>query len=166
MKVSLFFLLINIFLVSCPFERDMYFYSDYEPEIMERDVFEKSIELLSISSEKPQVKNAGKIYLQGDYMFIGDTNKGFYIYDNTNPKAPKLKAFLKVPGATDLAIRNGVFYVNQAVDLVAFSLDVGSLQINIHKRIRNTFPVLYSPDGYYIPNDQSGIVVDWHKKGK
>ncbi|MDO4228823.1 MAG: hypothetical protein Q4C98_03350 [Capnocytophaga sp.] len=163
MKAYLFSLLTSLFLFSCPTEKDYIDYSKYKPEFMERSDFEKSIALVNVSGN-PSVENAGKIYLKDNYMFIGDTNKGFYIYDNTDPASPLLKAFLKIPGATDLAIRGDVMYVNQAVDLVAFSYDLSQNQITIYDRIRNTFPVLRSPDGYYPDYSETRIVVDWHKK--
>ena len=76
--------------------------------------------------------------------------------------------FLRIPGATDLAIKpnSEVIYVNQAVDLVAFTIEKNTMKITIHKRLRNVFPVLRSPDGFYLNEKYSKdkIVVDWHKK--
>ncbi|ATA68330.1 hypothetical protein CGC48_06620 [Capnocytophaga cynodegmi] len=165
MKIYLFFTLMSFALFSCPHSRDDIYYSAYEPEIMERSAFENSITLVKTSGNA-NVKNAGKIYLKDSYMFIGDTNKGFYVYDNSNPEKPELKVFLKIPGATDLAIRGDVMYVNQVVDLVAFSFDISQNKITIHDRIRNTFPALRSPDGYYPVSSEGKVVVDWHKKVK
>ncbi|GET45474.1 hypothetical protein [Capnocytophaga felis] len=165
MKVYLLFALTSLILYSCPHNRDDIYYSDYEPENMERSAFENSI-TLSKTSGNANVKNAGKIYLKDNYMFIGDTNKGFYIYNNNTPEKPTLIAFLKIPGATDLAIRGDIMYVNQAVDLVAFSFDLSQNKITIHDRIRNTFPVLRSPDGYYPISSEGKVVVDWHKRVK
>ncbi len=166
MKVYLLFFLTSFALFSCPYERDYnYHYSDYEPEIMERSAFENSIAIVNASGT-PSVKKAGKIYLKDNYMFIGDTHKGFYVYDNTDPTTPVLKAFLKIPGATDLAIRGEVVYVNQAVDLVAFTYDFTLQKITIHDRIRNTFPIMRSPDGYYPDYSENQVVVDWHKRAK
>ena len=164
MKVYLLSTLMSFFLFSCPYEKDYGLTSsDYEPEFMERSEFEKSITLVN-TSQNPKVENAGKIYLKDNYMFIGDTNKGFYVYDNSTPEKPIIKAFLKIPGATDLAIRGDVMYVNQAVDLVTFSYDFEQNQITIHDRIRNTFPMMISPDGFYPNRENDKIVVDWHKK--
>ena len=164
MKYSFYMiLLMGFFLISCAksFEKT---YSDYEPEIMSRPDFEKSIELIA---PKPMT-NAGKIYIKDKLMFLGDTNTGFHLYDNTDPKKPISIGFLKIPGATDLAIKGGsdVIFVNQAVDLVAFSFDMGSKKITIHKRVKNTFPILLSPDGYYPAEEyiKENVVIDWHKK--
>lgn len=165
MKVYFLFVLTSFALLSCPHNREYIYYSDYEPETMERSAFENSIALEKVSGN-PNVKKAGKIYLKDHYMFIGDTNKGFYVYDNTSPEKPVLVAFLKIPGATDLAIRGDIMYVNQAVDLVAFGFDFSQNKITIHDRIRNTFPVLRSPDGYYPIASENKVVVDWHKRVK
>ncbi|MDO4879999.1 MAG: hypothetical protein Q3983_01850 [Capnocytophaga sp.] len=141
-----------------------YDYSKYDPEIMSRTEFENSV---SIIGSKPMEK-AGKIYLVEDMLFLGDENKGFHIYDNSDPTAPKSIGFLRIPGASDLAVKENseVIYVNQAVDLIAFSIDKTSLQITMHKRLKDVFPVLRSPDGYYPAENftKDKIVVDWHKK--
>lgn len=153
--------LVSFLMMSCPGKERMYYYeSDYEPEIMKREVFEKSIEV-----ETPHtMQNAGKIYLKDQLLFLGDTNKGFHIYDNSDPEKPVAVAFLRIPGATDLAIRDNVLYVNQATDLVALSYDIATKKVTIHKRIANTFPSLRSPEGSLGYPKEDEVIVDWVKK--
>ena len=155
---------ISITLSSCIYERgDDYvpYISSYEPVIMERNDFEKAIQI----KEKQNMKKAGKIYVYNQWIFISDLHKGFHIYDNSTPENPKLTAFLEAPGATDMAIRNETIYINQAVDLVAISINPNTKQVQVLKRIPNTFPILTSPDGFYQPVDTNQqIVVDWIKK--
>jgi len=64
-------------------------------------------------------------------MFLGEENQGFHIYDNSSPTLPKKIGFLRIPGATDLAIKpnSEVIYVNQAVDLVAFTIEKNTMKI-------------------------------------
>ncbi|ATA91841.1 hypothetical protein CGC56_06455 [Capnocytophaga canimorsus] len=153
--------LTSIFLVGCPaYFEHLPDTPSYEPLIMERSDFEKSIQVqASIAME-----NAGKIYLKDHWLFLGDTHKGFHIYDNSNPENPVAVAFLSIPGATDLAIRNEVIYVNQATDLVAFSYDVNSGTITLHKRIKKAFPQMRSPDGFFHYIDDNKVIVDWIPK--
>lgn len=166
LKIFLTTALISFTMMYCPSKEETRFsrgYSGkYEPKIMLREDFEKSIEVLSPS----KMENAGKIYLKDNLLFLGDTNKGFHIYDNSDPKNPVAVAFLSIPGATDLAIRDNIVYVNQAVDLVALSYDAATKKVTIHKRIRNTFPEMISPDGYYFYPKENEVIIDWTLKEK
>jgi len=130
-------------------------YSQYTPVIMSRAEMVNSIKM----TEPKSMIKAGKIYVKDSYIFITDENKGFHIYDNSNPNAPKLTGFLEVPGATDMAIKNNTIYINQAVDLVAVSLN--NMQVTVQKRIANTFPQKISPDGRYHYAGENEIIVDW-----
>jgi len=130
-------------------------YSQYTPVIMSREQMVNSIKM----SEPKSMKKAGKIYVKDSYIFITDENKGFHIYDNSNPNAPQLTGFLEVPGATDMAIKNNTIYINQAVDLVAVSLNIN--QVTVQKRIANTFPQKISPDGFNHYAGENEIIVDW-----
>lgn len=132
-------------------------YSSYQAVVMSRQQLEASIKM---SSPKNMIK-AGKIYVKDHYIFITDENKGFHIYDNSNKHAPVLTGFLEVPGATDMAIKNNTIYINQAVDLVAVSINNGVA--TVHKRIPNTFPQKISPDGWSHGAGENEIIVDWKK---
>lgn len=129
----------------------------YEPVYMSRQQLENSIKI----SASRSMQKAGKIYVKDNYIFITDENKGFHIYDNTNPNAPTLVSFLEVPGATDMAIKNNTIYINQAVDLVSVSIQ--NNQVTVHKRIPNTFPPKISPDGWSHSSGENEIIVDWKK---
>lgn len=130
--------------------------SQYTPVIMSREQMVNSIKM----SAPKSMKKAGKIYVKDSYIFITDENKGFHIYDNSNPNAPQLTGFLEVPGATDMAIKNNTIYINQAVDLVAVSLN--NNQVTVQKRIVNTFPQKISPDGFNHYAGENEIIVDWN----
>lgn len=132
--------------------------SSYTAKVMKRSEFENSIKIKSPES----LKKAGKIYLKDNYMFIGDTNKGFHIYENSNPENPTLIHFLEIPGVTDIAIRDDVFYANQAIDLVAFKINITTEQVQVLKRVPKTFPEKVSPDGYIQSVNDNEVVVDWN----
>jgi len=163
LKRSLYFipLTVTLMLQSCFYTIDdnsPRYYASYEPVYMSRQQLENSIKM----SEPRSMTKAGKIYVKDQYIFITDENKGFHIYDNSNPNAPQLKGFLEVPGATDMAIKNNTIYINQAVDLVAVT--VNNTTVNVHKRIPNTFPQKLSPDGSgYYNSGENEIIVDWKK---
>lgn len=136
-----------------------YVSSEYQAIILKREVFEDSVEL---REPKILIENAGKIYIKDNYIFVNDKYKGFHVYDNTNPEIPEKIKFINIPGATDIAIRNNIIYVNQATDLIAMEYNFSEPKINVIKRIKNIFPNLYSPDGYQVYNlEEDEIVIDW-----
>ena len=97
------------------FESQPFRQRQYEPVTILRTVFENSTELLPAES----ITETGKIYVKDGYLFINQPNKGFHIFDNSNPSAPVNLAFLKVLGSSDLSIKNDVLYINNATDLIA-----------------------------------------------
>lgn len=156
----LLYLFTSFMIVSCIFNDDddtTPIPSAYKAVVMSRTDFENSIKILPATP----MKNAGKIYLKDNWMLLGDTHLGFHIYDNSNSESPVEIGFLKIPGATDLAIRNNVIYVNQAVDLVAFSFDPQSGNVTVFKRIKNTFPPIASPEGQIQEVADNEVVVGW-----
>jgi len=129
--------------------------SRYEPITQSREDFEKSI---SIMGERPVI-NSGKIYVKDKLIYLNEVGEGFHILDNSDPNNPQPVAFLKIPLATDLAIRNNIIYVHHAVDLVAFTYSLSSNSLNIVHRERNVFSRLRSPEGlepsfYNIPENE------------
>ncbi|WP_299058830.1 hypothetical protein [uncultured Polaribacter sp.] len=131
-------------------------YSRFEPVTLTVAELENSIEIL----DKKEITEASKIYIINDYIFINDKRTGFHIFDNTDTSNPIKKKFLKAPGATDIAIRNNVLYINQATDLVALTFNFNTLKVAVNKRVKNVFPELISPDGEYYVEDGK-VVVNW-----
>lgn len=150
MKKTILLCLITVTLTSCIYEPDddtavdPVSVSGYDAISIPRDVFEAS---LTIEAARA-VETAGKIYVQNDFLFVNDVDKGFHVYDNADPENPEKIAFINVAGSTDLAIRNNTIYVHHARDLVAmrYSSNINSLIVD--KRIPNVFPPLNSPDGF------------------
>jgi hypothetical protein len=134
-------------------------FSRYEPVVLDRNEFENSVEILN----QTVVSESSKIYIINDFIFINDKRKGFHIFDNTNPSNPIKKKFLKIPGATDVAIRDNILYINQATDLVVLTLNFSNFEMEVKKRLKGVFPELRSPDGetHY---EASKVVVNWIEK--
>lgn len=132
--------------------------SNYEPVIVSRTDFESATTL-----EEPEaIINSGKIYIKDNFLFINEKNKGFHIFNNIDPENPVKIAFIRALGATDMAIKNDMIYINNATDLIAVSPDFNALTIDITKRIENTFPQMISPDGFYFYDlKEDEIIVDW-----
>jgi hypothetical protein len=162
MKKTLLLLLIVFTFSSCLrlTNDDSWEENQYKPVLLQRSVFEKSIVL-----ENPQtIIKSGKIYIKGDLMFINDVNKGFHVYDYSDPKNPVRLQFIKAPGATDLAIIDDVIYINQAVDLVTITYNAITKKIDITNRNKNVFPQKKSPNGFSGNHKENEIIIDWEAK--
>ncbi|WP_396596675.1 hypothetical protein [Dokdonia sp. R86516] len=131
--------------------------TNYDAITLDRPTFEASVTL----EDARTIVNSGKIYVLNGLLFVNEKNKGFHIFDNENPSSPIALAYIKAPGATDLAIKNNVYYINQAVDLIAVTYDKQTANLQVTKRIREVFPSKISPDGFIhdIPNGE--IIIDY-----
>ncbi len=133
------------------------FSSYYKPVYMDRDAFETSLSLQNSNT----IDKAGKIYVYQNYLFINEKNKGFHIYDNTDPSNPKAIKYIKTPGATDMAIKNNAIYINQARDLIAIKLSSDLQSLTVTKRVQNIFPEMLSPDGFNAYTPQGKVLINW-----
>lgn len=66
--------------------------------------------------------NPGKIYVKGNYLFINEIKKGLHVIDNSNPSAPKIIAFITIPGNGDMAVKDNILYADSYTDLVAINI--------------------------------------------
>lgn len=74
--------------------------------------------------ESPQtIVNAGRTFIEGDYLFIGELGLGIHVYDNTMPSNPVALAFLSIPASTDFFVKNDVLIVDNGNDLVSLKID-------------------------------------------
>lgn len=158
------FMLLVLTLSSCIYfgteEDELDYESIYEPIIMKRDAFNVSVKL---SPPQPQ-SEMGKIYVKDNFLFISEPNKGFHIFNNSNPKTPEKLKFLKVPGSTDISIKSDVLYINNAVDLIAVTFNNSFNEVTVTKRIENVFPEKISPDGFLAGAANDEVVIDWKLK--
>lgn len=156
--------IISVFVSSCFFsdpdrwDEEPASASLYEPVTVSRSELNEGV---SITGPR-EIENSGKIYVKDNYLFVGEKYKGFHVFNNTNPSNPYQIAFIIVPGATDIAIKNDILYLNNAVDLVAATVDYASLTLTVQKRIQNAFPQLISPDGYSFYPEDGQIIVNFN----
>ncbi|MFT6001250.1 MAG: hypothetical protein ACI81P_003719 [Neolewinella sp.] len=68
------------------------------------------------------VCTTSSFYIYDNYLFMVEENQGLHIYDNTDSNNPVPVTFMEAPGGQGIAVRNGILYMNQYTDLVAFSL--------------------------------------------
>lgn len=88
--------------------------------------------------EAREIKNTGKIYVFGNYVFINEVDKGIHVVDNTNPTSPVKKSFIAIPGNVDMAIRDSILYADSYNSLVA--INITDLEnVKIEKVIEDMF---------------------------
>jgi hypothetical protein len=145
---------------------DPVYYGDYTPVFMQRAEMERAVKL-----ESPQpLRDPGKIYLYDKYILVNEKYKGIHIIDNSNPAAPQNVAFLHIDGCIDMAMKNNVLYADNAIDLIALKTSADFATVQLTERLKNIFPEIESPDGYWSPyylnkfRPKDGVLVAYRKK--
>ena len=93
----------------------------------------------SVSIEEPrEIETAGKIYTYQQLLLINEPNVGIHIIDNTDKMNPIPKAFIRLYGNVDIAVKDGFLYADSFMDLVV--LDIKDIEnIKVVKRVNDTF---------------------------
>jgi len=153
-------LLVFVSLVGIFLRSDEMPYSGYTPVFMSRDVLENSVSYIPGARDMTWT---GKIYYRAPYIFINERYKGVHVINNSDPAHPVNEGFILAPGCIDMAVKDHILYLDNAVDFVSF--DLNSKQVT--KRIRDVFPEPLPPDdsGFieinYRPKDY--ILVEWKR---
>ncbi|MEA3228373.1 MAG: hypothetical protein U9P38_04790 [Campylobacterota bacterium] len=83
--------------------------------------FEKLRKSVIVQDPK-EIEERGKITIYEDLLFINEPNQGVHIIDNHNKENPIAKAFIKIPGNIDTAVKDGYLYVDSFMDLVIIDI--------------------------------------------
>ncbi len=136
--------------------------SEFEPILMTRADMEASV---AIYEPRP-IESPGKIWVYNNYILLIEQYKGIHILDNSDPASTATVAFIQVDGCTDIAVKDGIIYANNAVDIIAIEGNANFDAIEVKSRNRNVLPMVSSPDEwndwYYtsqLPDDM--IIVRW-----
>ncbi|OHD38455.1 MAG: hypothetical protein A2015_06570 [Spirochaetes bacterium GWF1_31_7] len=163
------FSLISVISFSCSYEEVVI----YSPVYMSYEEMRSPVKSVI---EPQEVTNAGKIYYYDPYLLINEVEKGIHFYDNTNPSTPVYLGMVAIIGNIDMAVRDGVLYADNYVDLLA--LDISGLpDLNTVTTLKRLEKVLYfvSSAGRddsdlnqttYSENidDSKGVVIRWDRK--
>ena len=125
-------------------------------------VYKNKTEVLqSIKSSTPQtLKQTGKLFLFGRYLFVNEVNKGVHVIDNANPRSPKNIGFINIPGNVDIAVKNNTLYADLFTDMVAIDI-TNPANATLKKVITKVFPEKDYMNGYLV--DSNKYIVDWVK---
>ncbi len=132
-------------------------YSGWTPYFMKRAELENSV--FPAADGAREMVDPGKIWVTDSRIYVVERYKGVHVIDNTDPANPVREGFIVAPGCMDVAIKDGIIYLDNAVDLVAFDLTAGT----VTKRLKNYFPEPLSPTGHKFHGDDSSdmILVGW-----
>lgn len=141
-------------------------YSLYEPVFMLRTEMENSVKL----ETGRMILNPGKIYLKDNFIFINEKYMGIHVIDNTDPEEPENIAFIHIDGCIDMAMKDNVLYADNAVDLIALSVNPQMTGVQVTSRHKNVFPEVVAPDGRTLTYREetvrpaNAILVRWKQK--
>ncbi|MBC7851439.1 MAG: hypothetical protein H7Y31_16975 [Chitinophagaceae bacterium] len=120
---------------------------------------QKSTVLANIRSSTPvDIKQPGKIFMYGKYIFLNEINKGVHIIDNENPSAPQRVAFINIPGNLDIAVKGTNLYADLYTDMITIDIS-NPLAVKMGKLVPKIFPELEYTNGFN--PDTTKIIVDW-----
>ena len=153
--VGFFILFLAFSLQSCVKDtcENVYTYQRFDPVFVKPEILRQKI----VAGSTKELVTTGKIYVYGDYLLINEPDLGIHIVDNKNPAKPDFISFVKIPGNSDLAVRNGLLYADSYIDLVV--LDLKNPQ-NVREvyRVENAFPS-------YGKDEKLGLLVAYKAAG-
>jgi hypothetical protein len=113
------------------------------------------------SSTPVAIKEPGKLFTIGNYIFLNEKHKGIHIIDNSNPASPVNKAFISIPGNEDVAVYGNTLYADCFTNL--FTIDITNpMQATLTKTTAGIFPDRNFVNGFAI--DSAHIIYDWMAK--
>lgn len=105
------------------------------------------------------VVNTGKLYINGNWIFLNEQNKGIHVIDNSNPAHPVNTAFINIPGNIDMAVKGNTLYADLYCDLAAIDIS-DPKHISVAKFLTNTFPDKSSNPATANP-DSINVITNW-----
>lgn len=110
------------------------------------------------------VARAGKIVIYQNFLLINAPGEGFHVIDNTNPAIPRPLFFVHVPGSNDVALKEGILFVDNYSDIVALRITENE-ELEQVERLGNVMNNQEYPpfsNVYFECIDKSkGIVASW-----
>jgi hypothetical protein len=107
------------------------------------------------------IDSAGKVYINGNYIFLSDVDKGIHVFDNRNPSHPVQVAFLSIPGNQDIVVKGNTLYADMYDALLA--VDISDLRhVKVTRQLEHLFIMRGYVNGYGMPKDS--VITGWIKK--
>lgn len=132
---------------------NVFTYQRFDPVFVKPEILRQKI----TATSSKELVTTGKIYAYGDYLLINEPDLGIHVVDNKIPSKPRFISFIKVPGNSDLAVRNGLLYADSYIDLVVLDLKTPENVKEIF-RVENAFPA-------YGKDEKLGLLVAYKPSG-
>jgi len=141
---------VSIFLSGCLKDVVIEKYTFYKP------VYKTKADVrASIKSALPQpIKQPGKLFIRGNYIFLNDFEKGIHVIDYSNPSAPQNIGFIAIPGNVDIAVQGNYLYADLYTDLVTLNI-ADPTHVSLVKINEGVFPQKY------YTTDSNNVIIDW-----
>lgn len=134
-----FILMSTLLLTACCFDCD---YTDNHSEIscekykfLTFDALKSSVEIEDLR----EIVKSGKIYVYGNTLLVNEVNRGIHIIDNSDKNNPINKAFIKLWGNLDIAVKDGYLYADSFTSLFVFNVRDMDNIIKVTSK-KNVFP--------------------------
>lgn len=155
--LSALFISVTFFLQGCLKDNCTKTFTIYRPVYKSKQEVRNSIK----STAPRDIKQAGKITLIGNMIFLNEVDKGIHVIDNSNPAQPKKVSFIDIPGNIDIAAKGNILYADLYSELV--TLDVSNpVSVAVKKITVNAFPHRVYSSGFVA--DTSRYIADWIAK--
>jgi hypothetical protein len=156
-------LIISILVLSSCEDRSLQTTTANVPIYLSFDDLRKSI----VIEEPKDISKPGKIYFKDNYIFINEFMEGVHIIDISDPSSPDPLAYIPVPGAIDMAIKDDILYVDSYTDLVM--IDISDPENPEEKqRINDILEYTLPPYDINYPladvDKEEGVVTGWEIK--
>jgi len=126
-------------------------YIQYEPIYITYEEMRNNVKVV----EAQEIQNPGKINYYNNHIIVNEIEKGIHIINNNNPSNPVNVSFIEIAGNVDFAVKEGMLYADNYIDLVVFDITNIS-QPNKVTRVENVF-------NFYSYNADLGLFVGYHQ---
>ncbi|WP_420150609.1 hypothetical protein [Spirosoma sp.] len=132
-----------------------------------RPVYAPYSDIRMVETLGPQpLKNAGKIYVKDNYLFVNEVGNGIHVIDNRDPQKPVNLSFISIPGNQELSVKDSTLYADNVLDLVALNI-ADPRNVRLVKRIENAFEYPAYPLAtnvrFECVDRERGVVIRWEK---
>ena len=109
---------ISVFFSSCLKDVELKKYTYYVPEYSLKTEVRADIK----SSDPQPVSMPGRIYLQGNYIYVNEMGKGIHIIDYSQPSSPQNVGYIPIPGNGNMTIAGNYLYADEYADLLTIDI--------------------------------------------
>ena len=158
------FMLTALGIVSCNDEDDSE-YAEYlvaKPITMSKADFRKNVDIVA----PIPLNESGKIYVYGEFILVNEKYRGVHVVDNSDPKAPKKIAFIKIPGNVDVSVKGNYLYADSITDLIVLDIsDINAIKMvnRLEDVLRDNVVFPFEADIYEWQDidHENDIVIGW-----